>query len=209
MLLSARRWIPAALVLVPVIAVKLWLAASATLDGDQRMAPSPVQLACSRGEARICVGADVAWSDDTLLERARQVAARLDGVRGAPTHYVITTTDPVGEMSPGHWQREHPWSAAVVVEKDTDRSDPLLEGKLAYQITTGAGRGRYDWEIVREASTWLVPPGVRLVTSWSYFPYVTPAGTSRLDALPRRERIAWLNAYFSGSHCPELPPPRP
>ncbi|MFI8835000.1 hypothetical protein ACIGPN_28910 [Streptomyces afghaniensis] len=204
-LLSARRWIPAVLVLMLVIPIKLWLAVSATLDGDQRMAASPVKLACFGSEPRICVGADVAWDDDQLLERVRHVAQRLDGVRGAPTHYVITTTEPVSVTSPQHWQREQPWSAAVVVEKDTDRPDPLLEGELADEIITDAGRGRCDWEIVREAYTWLVPPELRLVTSWWYSPY-TPARTSRLDSLPRQERIAWLNAYFSGSRCPELPP---
>jgi hypothetical protein len=205
-LLSARRWIPAVLVLMPVIAVKFWLAASATLDGDQRMAASPVKLACSGSEPRICVGADVAWSDDTLFERVRQVAQRLDGVRGAPTHYVITTTEPVSDRSPHHWQREQPWSAPLLVGKGTYRPDPLLEGELALDIVTDAGRDRCDWETIREAYTWLVPPGVRLVTSWSYSPYLTPARTSRLDILPRRERVAWLNAYFSGSHCPDLPP---
>jgi hypothetical protein len=199
LLLCARQRRLAALCLMVTAPTLIWAASFPHQPYHgllYRAAPDPVPLECTGSKPHICRAEDTSAPvamDPGLVE---EVAKRLAGVRGAPTHYVLTYADsgesggspPLPTSARGHgW-----WTVAMSAEGFDETTLVNIPAAIAQEADPACG----EWPLV---SAWLLPPRFRDEED--------SAQAAHLDALPDAQRTAWLSDYFSGNGCARLPEP--
>jgi hypothetical protein len=199
LLLCARHRRLAALCLMVMAPTLIWVASfprQPYYGLFYRAAPDPVPLECTGSKPRICMAKDTSAYVTMGPGLVEEVAERLAGVRGAPTHYVLTYADsgdssgfpPSPASARGHgW-----WTVAMSAEGINETT--LVN--IAYDIAQQPDPACADWTLV---SAWLLPPRFRDEEE--------SAQAARLDALPDTQRTAWLGDFFSGDECARLPEP--
>ncbi|OON72712.1 hypothetical protein B1H18_28555 [Streptomyces tsukubensis] len=196
--LCARHRRLAALCLTVTVPLLIWVAAiSHTPDGGviYRAAPDRVPLECTGSKPHICVADDTSAPVATDPGPVEEVAERLAGVPGAPTHYVLTygrsddgivTAEPESARGPGWW----------TVTMSAEQFNEYTLYNIPYAIAQEPDPECALWHLV---ASWVLPPRFRDKSE--------SAEAARLDALSGAQRRAWLSDYFSGNGC--VRPPQP
>lgn len=183
-LLSARRWKPAAA--LAVVSVTGMFGLSITQPGGyEASALNTVELRCTGHAPAVCVSAPYENERSQLERTTALLSERLKGVREAPTHYVWTDDASCGENGVAGSS----WAVA--------RWRTGLES-LAIMIAAGGDCYRY-WDHAPEADA---------VVEWLTSRIRSPLG-HRLAALPASERTAWLDRYFAATKHGVSPAPVP
>lgn len=187
------------LVLVPCAAVRPWQ------GGVLETGVGTIAVRCSNGTPVVCLSADREAQRDQLTGVADHFSRRLDGVRGAPTHYLATADtgfDRFFDAGTDGWTAEIQLGtsgttrfrtvAGHIAEPDWFY-DPAYEDSARSALVMGVT----DWLLPAQYRPKDRPPRVRRLTA-------------RLTALPEPARTAWLSRYLSAvqneaDRLPQLP----
>jgi hypothetical protein len=177
-------------------------------DSGARSAPR-VELRCTGGTPALCVSEEYEPARRQLEPYVEQLAVRLRGVRGAPTHYVLTDNSfpsDIGRTAPT--SEDAPWAIAVSPNRFDLMTHHLDPGAIGDMVCVIA-RGTYHSGACAPGPTslavvdWLAhTPNDRLTAGQR-------RQVARIEALSPKARTAWFGTYLAAVKRGDPPPPPP
>lgn len=164
-----------------------------------------IPVHCSNDTPVVCVSADREAQRSELADVADHFGRRIDGVRGAPTHYLATADTTFGRAFAAD---EEAWTAEIELGSPRATRFRNVANDIAepHWIYDPAYESHRDLALVKAVTDWLLPAPYR---PKDRSPRVRRL-TARLTALPKPTRTAWLSRYLTAvqnmdDRLPQLP----